>query len=157
MYAAAVIGGVVVIALRGIGHPSSYWPFALVAAVGTAAYLWGGRACGFGALIGGRADERQALIRTRARALSGYAMAAATVIGVPVLFALRDIGSSYWLLGLLGVAGAAGYLAGEAKYGAAHGADYAPGAEAGTDLVGGNRRTTSSLTTGPAARSHRPF
>jgi len=92
-----------VIALRGVGHWNSYWPFGLVVAVGTATYVAGGRAGGFGALIGGRADERQALIRTRARAWSGCAM----VAGV-------------W---------AAGYNAGEAGYGAAHGADYAPGAD----------------------------
>ena len=81
MYVAAVIGGIVVIALRGIGHWSGYWPLGLVVAVGTVSYVWGGRACGPGALIGGRADERQALIRMRARALSGYAMAVAAVIG----------------------------------------------------------------------------
>ena len=108
MFAAAVIGGIAVIALRGIGHWGGYWPFVLVVAVGTAAYMWGGRAGGFGALIGGRADERQALIRTRAPALSGYAMAAATVIGVLAEVALRDTRSSYWLFGLVAVAGAAG-------------------------------------------------
>jgi hypothetical protein len=125
MYAAALITGVVVIALRGIGHWSSYWPIGLVVVVGTVTYVWGGRACGFGALIGGRADERQALIRTRARALAGYTMAAATVIGVLVQIALGDVFRSYWPIGLVLVAGAAGYLVGEEEYGAAHGADYA--------------------------------
>lgn len=95
MYAAAVIGGIVVIALQGIGQWGSYWPIGLVVAVGTVTYLWGGRACGFGALIGGRADERQAQIRTQARALSAIAMAAATVVGVLVEVALGDTLRSY--------------------------------------------------------------
>jgi hypothetical protein len=129
MYAAAVISGIVVIALRGIGHWSSCWPFGLVVAVGTVTYVAGGRAGGFGALIGGGADERQALIRTRARALSGYAMAAATVIGAVVEVALGNPFRSYWPFALVLVVGAVGYLAGEAEYGAAHGADYAPGAD----------------------------
>ena len=36
-------------------------------------YAWNGRDSDYGALAGGWADERQALIRTRARALSGTA------------------------------------------------------------------------------------
>jgi hypothetical protein len=79
-------------------------------------------------MIGGRADERQAQIRTRARALSAYVMAAAALIGSLIEVALGHTFRSYWPIGLIIVAGAAGYLAGEAKYGAAHGADYAPGA-----------------------------
>jgi len=129
MYAAAVISGIAVIAQRGIGHWTSYWPFGLVVAVGTVTYVWRGRAGGFGALIGGRADERQALIRTRARALSGYAMAAAAVTCAVVEVALGHAFRSYWPLGLIVVAGAFGYLAGEAKYGASYGADYAPDAD----------------------------
>jgi len=39
----------------------------------------------FGALIGGRADERQALIRTQALARTGAAMIAAAVIGVLIV------------------------------------------------------------------------
>lgn len=137
MYAAAVIGGVVVIALRGIGQWGSYWPIGLVVAVGTVTYLWGGRACGFGALIGGRADERQAQIRTRARALSAIAMAAATVIGVLVEVALGDTLRSYWPFQLVGIAGFVGYLAGQTKYGTAHGADYVPGADMEEGASGG--------------------
>ena len=137
MYAAAVISGIAVIALRGIGHWSSYWPIGLVAAVGTVTYLWGGRACGFGALIGGRADERQALIRTRARALSGYAMLAPTLIGALVEVALGDTFRSYWPFCLVAFACVGGALAGETKYGAAHGADYTPGANMKEGTPGG--------------------
>jgi hypothetical protein len=128
IYVAALISGIVAIALRGIGQWSSYWPIGLVVAVGTVTYVWGGHAGGYGALIGGRADERQALIRTRARAWSGYGMATAAVVGALIEVGLGDTFRSYWPLGLIVVAGACGYLAGEAKYGAAHGADYAPGA-----------------------------
>jgi hypothetical protein len=56
------------------------WPFGVLAVVGTVSYWWAGRASGFGVLIGGRADERQALIRARAR--SRNAMIATAVIGV---------------------------------------------------------------------------
>jgi hypothetical protein len=129
MYGAALISGVVVIALQGVGHWSNYGPIALVVAVGTVTYLWGGRDSERAAMmIGGRADERQALIRTRAMALSGYAMAAAVLIGALVEEALGHPFRSYWPLALTLVAGAVGYLAGEAKYGADLGADYAPGA-----------------------------
>jgi hypothetical protein len=44
-------------------------------------YGAGGRDSGFGALIGGRADERQALIRTRARAHSRTVVTGATEEG----------------------------------------------------------------------------
>jgi hypothetical protein len=129
MLAAAVISGSVVIALRGIGQWTSNWPIGLIVAVGTVTYVWAGRAGGSGVLIGGRADERQKLIRTRARALSGYAMAAAAVVGALVEFALSHPFRSFWPLSLVLVAGAAAYLAGEAHYGAAHGADYVSGAD----------------------------
>jgi hypothetical protein len=118
-----------VIALRGVGHWNSYWPFGLVVTVGTITYVAGGRAGGFGALIGGRADERQALTRTRARAWSGCAMVAAAVIGILVEIALGDRFRSYWPFALVAGVWAAGYNAGEAGYGAAHGADYAPGTD----------------------------
>jgi hypothetical protein len=137
MYAAAVISGIAVIALRGIGHWGSYWPIGLVVAVGTVTYAWGGRACGFGALIGGRADERQALIRTRARALSGYAMLAPTLIGALVEVALGDTFRSYWPFCLVAFVGAVAAGAGETKYGAAHGADYAPSANVEQGVPGG--------------------
>lgn len=83
-------------------------------------YVWGGRDSDFAAmLIGGRADERQALIRTRARALAGNAMYAAAAIGAAVQLALRDTHhrGSYWSLSLVAVAGGAGCLAGLRKHG----------------------------------------
>jgi hypothetical protein len=130
MYVAALISGLVVIALQGIGHWNSNWPIGLVVAVGTVTYVCAERDSDRAAMmIGGRADERQALIRTRAMAFSGYAMASAAVIGALVEDALGHPFRSYWPLALTLVAGAVGYLAGEAKYGAAHGADYAPGTD----------------------------
>jgi hypothetical protein len=150
MYAAAVISGVVVIAVRGIGHWSSYWPLRLVAAVGTVTYLWGGRACGFGRLIGDRADERQALIRTRARALAATAMAAAAVIGVLVEVALGDTTRSYWPFSLVAVIGAVSYWAGLRRHGARGEDDPGPGDDSEQRAPepiltwwGGNRRVTS--------------
>jgi len=119
-YAAAVIGAVVALALRGPGHWGSYWPFGLAVVVGTVSYWWRGRDSGFGALIGGRADERQALIRTQALARSGAAMIAAAVIGVLIVIALgfdRHL-ASYWSCQLLIIVGAVSYLAGLRIYGA---------------------------------------
>jgi hypothetical protein len=120
VYAAAVIGAVVALALRGPGHGGSYWPFGLVVVVGTVSYWRRGREAGFGALIGGRADERQALIRTQALARSGAAMIAAAVIGVLIVIALgfgRHL-ASYGSCQLLIIAGAVSYLAGLRIYGA---------------------------------------
>lgn len=118
--AAAVIGAIVALALRGPDHWGSYWPFVLVVVVGTVSYWWRGRDSGFGALIGGRADERQALIRTRALARSGVVMSAAAVIGVLIVIELgfdRHLGS-YWSCQLLIIVGAVSYLAGLRRYGA---------------------------------------
>ena len=120
VYAAAVIGAVVALALRGPGHGASYWPFGLVVVVGTVSYWWRGREAGFGALIGGRADERQALIRTQALARTGAAMIAAAVIGVLIVIALGFDHhlASCWSCQLLIIAGAVSYLAGLRIHGA---------------------------------------
>jgi hypothetical protein len=120
VYAAAVIGAAVALALRGPGHWASYWPFGLAIVVGTVSYWWRGREVGVGALIGGRADERQALIRTQALARSGAAMIAAAVIGVLIVIALGFDHhlSSYWSCQLLIIVGAVSYLAGLRIYGA---------------------------------------
>lgn len=132
IYAAAVIGAIIALALRGPGHWGSYWPFGLVVVAGTVSYWWRGRDSGFGALTGGRADERQALIRAQALARSGAAMIAAAVIGVLIVIALgfdRHL-ASYWSCQLLIIIGAVTYLAGLRRYGA-HGADYTgPGDDA---------------------------
>ena len=120
-YAAAAIGLLAAIALRGTGHPGTYWPLGLVAVVGTASYWWAGRRCGFAALAGRRADERQAMIRTRARALSGTVMYAAAAIGLLAATALRATdhpSSSHWSFSLVIVIGAVSYWAGLRRYGA---------------------------------------
>ncbi len=120
VYAAAVIGAIVALALRGPGHWGSYWPFGLVIVVGTVSYSWRGRGSGFGALIGGRADERQALIRTRALARTGSAMIAAAVIGVLIVIApgFDHHLASYWSCQLLIIVAAVTNVAGLRRYGA---------------------------------------
>jgi hypothetical protein len=116
-------------------------------------YAWSGRDSDFGALAGGRADERQALIRTRARALSGTAMYAAAAIGGILESALRatdHLSSSYWSFSLVVVIGAVSYRAGLRRYGARGEDDPGPGDDreqrAPEPILtwwGGNRRVTS--------------
>jgi hypothetical protein len=61
---------------------------ALIAGAGY--YIAGGRDSDLGAMVGRQADERQDLLRTRAQALAGVAVAVAAVIGYTVAIALRD-------------------------------------------------------------------
>ena len=90
-------------------------------------YAWSGRDSDYGALAGGRVDERQALIRTRARSLSGIAMYAAAAIGVLVQVALGDTLRNYWPFSLVVVIGANSYWAGLRRYGALAEDDPGPG------------------------------
>jgi hypothetical protein len=119
MYVVAVIGALAALTLPGSGGWGRNWPFAVVAAAGTASYAWAGRGSGFRVLAGGRADERETLIRTRARALSGNVMYAAAVIGAVAELALRDTQhrGSYWSCALVAVAGGVGCLIGLRRYG----------------------------------------
>jgi hypothetical protein len=120
MYAVAVICAIAALVLPGSGGWSRNWPFWFIVVVGTISYAWDGRGSGFSVLIGGRADERQALIRTRARALAGNTMYAAAAIGALIELALRDTQhrGSYWSFSLIAVAGGVGCLAGLRRYGA---------------------------------------
>ncbi len=120
MYAVAVIGAIGALVLPGSGGWDRNWPFALIVVVGSLSYWWRGRGASFSVLIGGRADERQALIRTQARALAANAMYAAAAIAAAVELALRDTHhrGSYWSAALVAVAGGVGCVAGLRKYGA---------------------------------------
>jgi hypothetical protein len=119
MFVAAAICGISALALAHTGGWVRNWPFAMVAVVGAISYWWAGRGSGFAALIGGRADERQALLRTRALALAGNLMYAATAAGAVIELALRDTQhrGSYWSLTLIAVIGGIGCLVGLRKYG----------------------------------------
>ncbi|MGO9295256.1 MAG: hypothetical protein ACLP52_15510 [Streptosporangiaceae bacterium] len=148
MYAAAPISGIAALALPDTGGWGRNWPFAVVVTVGTISYWCAGRASGLRVLIGRRADERQALIRTRARALAGNAMYAAAAIGAAVELALRDAQhrGSYWSFSLVAVAGGVACLVGLRRYGD-H--DEGEGMEqrAPEPILtwwGGNRRTASA-------------
>jgi hypothetical protein len=99
----------VLAAAAGVGQG---WGAAIAVAVAATAaavffYGAGGRDSDHGALIGDRADERQALVKTRAEALSGTAVYAAAVIGAVVALALRGPGhwDGYWPFALAAVAG----------------------------------------------------
>jgi hypothetical protein len=119
MYAIAVIGTIGALTLPDNGGWRRNWPFAVVVVVGTVSYWWAGRDSGLGVLAGGRADERQALIRTRARALAGNAMYAAAAVGAAVELVLRDTQhrGSYWSFSLIAVAGGVACLAGLRRHG----------------------------------------
>lgn len=103
--ALAVVGGI----SQGWGSAISLMVVAIAAAVYS--YAAGRRDSDWGALIGDRADERQALINTRAEALSGTAVYAAAVIGAIVALALNGPGhwGSYWPFGLIIVVGTVSY------------------------------------------------
>jgi hypothetical protein len=129
VYAVAVIGAIVVLAVRGPGHWGTYGPFVLAVVAGTVGYWWYGRGCGFAVLIGGRADERQALIRTRARAQAGTVMEVTVIIAVLIVIALgfdRHLGS-YWACQLLIVVGGVINIAGPRRYGARGAHEDVPG------------------------------
>lgn len=119
MYAIAVIGVIGALALPDSGGWARNWPFAVVVVVGTISYFWTGRDGSLSVLIGGRADERETLIRTRARAVAGNAMYAAAAVGAAAELALRDSQhrGSYWSFSLVAVAGGAACLIGLRKYG----------------------------------------
>jgi hypothetical protein len=119
MYAIAVIGVIAALALPDSGGWARNWPFAAVVVAGTISYFWAGRDGGPVVLIGGRADERETLIRTRARALAGNVMYAAAAAGAAVELALRDSQhrGSYWSFSLVAVAGGVACLIGLRKYG----------------------------------------
>lgn len=65
------------------------WPTALATEVVTVVatigyYVWGGRHSDMGAMIGGRADQRQARIRSQAHSVTLAAMSVAALIGFAV-------------------------------------------------------------------------
>jgi hypothetical protein len=122
--ATMLAAGAVVAAVAGIGQGLGAATAVALAVVMTAAavfsYRAGGRDSDYGALIGGRADERQALIRTRARAQSRTVMTAAAVIGVLIEIALgydHHLGI-VWSCQLLIAVGAFTNSAGLRRYGA---------------------------------------
>ncbi|MGD0555324.1 MAG: hypothetical protein ABSA93_10130 [Streptosporangiaceae bacterium] len=73
---------------RGWGAAIPAEAMAVILAVGY--YIWGGRDSDTGAMIGQRVDERQALLRMRARALAAQAVGIVGLIGYMVAIALKD-------------------------------------------------------------------
>jgi hypothetical protein len=86
---------------------------AVVAAIGY--YIWGGTDSDTGATFGGRADERQGQLRTRAQALVGVAGAAAALIGYMIAVAYKD---PVWPLVLVIGVQVIAFIGGLAVYGA---------------------------------------
>jgi hypothetical protein len=98
---------------QGWGSAIPVAVIAVVAAVGY--YVWGGRDSDMGAMFGSRVDERQSLLRIRAQSLGGLMSCIAALVGYMVAVALRD---PVWPFALVLGAGAAGFIAGLAIYGA---------------------------------------
>jgi hypothetical protein len=89
-------------------------PVAAIAAVAAGVYYWlGGTDTDIGALIGSRADERQASVRVRVRACAGVVMLAAGAIGGVVSATLGD---SAWPYALVVGLGAVCFFAGLTFY-----------------------------------------
>ncbi len=108
-------------AVAWLVHGGYGWVWAVVAAVGVVGYVirlyvWGGQDSDEGALIGSRADERQASIAQRSWALTGKAVMLAAFVGLTVAVAVSAV---WWwpFAAILGVAGVA-YLLGLSTYGA---------------------------------------
>jgi hypothetical protein len=120
MLAAGAVVAVAVGIGQGLGAATAVALVVVMTAAVVFSYRAGGRDSGFGALIGGRADERQALIRTRARAESRTVMTAAAVIGVLIEIALgydHHLGIA-WSCQLLIAVGAVTNSAGLRRHGA---------------------------------------
>ena len=101
-------------------HGGHGWLWAIVAAIGAVVYLirlyvWGGRDSDEGALIGSRADERQAAIAQRSWALTGKVVMLAAFLGLTAAVAFRAAWGWPFAM-MLGVAGLA-YLLGVSTYG----------------------------------------
>jgi hypothetical protein len=130
--AAMIVGGAglaaAVVVARGWKSAIGVVLIVVIAAVGY--YIVGGRDSDFGAMIGREVDERQKLLRTRAQALAGVAVAFTAVIGYTVAIALRD---PVWPFALFAGVDVAAFITGLVIFGA-HGPL-------------GNRRTTAHVQT----------
>ncbi len=83
----------------------------LVAAVGY--YVLGGRDSDVGAMIGARVDERQDLLRMKARSFSAQAVGIVVLVGTMVAIALRD---PIWPFALFGGVEVLAFFAGLAIF-----------------------------------------
>ena len=115
--AAMIVGGTgmaaAVVVAQGWKHAIGVMVITVIAAIGY--YIAGGRDSDFGAMIGRQVDERQNLLRTRAQALAGVAVAFTAVVGYTVAIALRD---PVWPFALFACVDVAAFIAGLVIFGA---------------------------------------
>jgi hypothetical protein len=115
--AAMIVGGAGLAVADGVARG---WKQAIgvvvitvIAAIGY--YIVGGRDSDFGAMVGAQVDERQNLLRTRAQALAGVAVAFTAVIGYTVAIALKD---PVWPFLLFALVDVTAFVAGLVIFGA---------------------------------------
>jgi hypothetical protein len=87
MIAGGLVATAIAVAVYGWVAWAVLAPIALIAAAGY--YMWGGRDSDVGALIGHKADERQATLQLKMQALAGKVMSVAAVVAYFVAFAAK--------------------------------------------------------------------
>jgi hypothetical protein len=107
----AVLGTVAAVALAVTQGWSSAIPVEIVfAALAAGYYVWGGKDSDLGAVIGSRADERQASLEMKVTALQGKVMTAAVIVAFLIAVVVK---ATIWpfavLVALAGISGLAGW------------------------------------------------
>ena len=127
MIAGGLVTAAIAVAIYGWVAGAVLAPVALVAAAGY--YLWGGRDSDMGALIGHKADERQASLQLKMQALVGKVMSLAAVVAYFVAFAAK---ATLWPFAILLALPALTLFAGWVIY-RDHGGDQDAGSHPGRD------------------------
>jgi hypothetical protein len=110
--AGLAVGGTVIAAalLASQGWAAAIPVEVVFVALATGYYVWGGKDTDLGAVIGSRADERQASMQMRVTALQGKVMTAAAIVAFLSAVAIK---ATIWpfavFVALAGISGLAGW------------------------------------------------
>ncbi len=110
-----IIGGAVITAAVAAGYGwGAAIPCAVIAVVAAIGYyVLGGRDSDIGAMYGARVDERQDLLRMKARSFAAQAVGAVVLVGTVVTVALRE---PIWPFALFGGVEVLAFFAGLAIF-----------------------------------------